>query len=238
MPHGDDGWRIRRTSADLDRLGETESVFALANGWLGWRGTLDEGEPCGMPGSYLNGFHEQHELTYPESGYGFPERSDTVISAPNAALIRLWVDDEPLDLGTGTIRRHHQELDLRAGVVASLAGAWLVVAQGFGGLRDDRGVLAFEPRLPRPITRLAFHLRRHGHRLRVTLTGRQARYELPDAGPGDAVELWHHGEQLRVTGDGPVTRPMPPVPDPGPEPQAPPGRRPARRAQEAAGGDD
>ncbi|MEE3919201.1 glycosyl hydrolase family 65 protein [Micromonospora sp. BRA006-A] len=117
MPHGDDGWRIRRTSADLDRLGETESVFALANGWVGWRGTLDEGEPCGMPGSYLNGFHEQHELTYPESGYGFPERSDTVISAPNAALIRLWVDDEPLDLGTGTVRRHHQELDLRAGVV-------------------------------------------------------------------------------------------------------------------------
>ncbi|RQX42075.1 family 65 glycosyl hydrolase, partial [Micromonospora chalcea] len=117
MSHGDDGWRIRRTSADLDRLGETESVFALANGWVGWRGTLDEGEPCGMPGSYLNGFHEQHELSYPESGYAFPERSDTVISAPNAALIRLWVGDEPLDLGTGTIRRHHQELDLRAGVV-------------------------------------------------------------------------------------------------------------------------
>ncbi|WP_262283447.1 glycoside hydrolase family 65 protein [Micromonospora sp. MA102] len=120
--------------------------------------------------------------------------------------------------------------------LASLAGAWLVVAQGFGGLRDDRGVLSFEPRLPRRITRLAFHLRWHGHRLRVTLTPDTARYELPDAGPADAVELWHHGERLRVTGAAPVTRPMPPVPDPGPEPPSPPGRRPARRAQAEVGG--
>lgn len=62
MPHsrqGDESWRIRRTAADLDRLGETESIFALGNGWVGWRGTLDEGEPYEMPGTYLNGFHER-----------------------------------------------------------------------------------------------------------------------------------------------------------------------------------
>ncbi|MEK8108606.1 hypothetical protein NKG94_34080 [Micromonospora sp. M12] len=54
--------------ADLDRLGETESIFALGNGWVGWRGVLDEGAPCGMPGSYVNGFHERRELSYPEEG--------------------------------------------------------------------------------------------------------------------------------------------------------------------------
>ncbi|WP_433687699.1 glycoside hydrolase family 65 protein [Micromonospora carbonacea] len=118
----DDGWRIRRTGADLDRLGETESVFALGNGWVGWRGNLDEGVPCGMPGSYLNGFHEQRELTYPEDGYAFPQRSDTVVSAQNAALIRLWVGPgggprEPLDVRTGTLHEHERVLDLRAGVV-------------------------------------------------------------------------------------------------------------------------
>ncbi|GAA2222333.1 glycoside hydrolase family 65 protein [Micromonospora olivasterospora] len=127
---GDDGWRIRRTGADLDRLGETESVFALGNGWVGWRGNLDEGTPYGMPGSYLNGFHEQRELTYPEDGYAFPQRADTVVSAQNAALVRLWVtgpvdvrgsggasDGEPLDLRTGTLHEHERVLDLRAGVV-------------------------------------------------------------------------------------------------------------------------
>ncbi|MEU5779906.1 glycoside hydrolase family 65 protein [Micromonospora lupini] len=113
----DETWRIRRTAADLERLGETESVFALSNGWVGWRGVLDEGAPCGMPGSYVNGFHERRGLSYPEEGYAFPQASDTVISAPNAALIRLWVDDEPLDIRTGTLRGHERVLDLRAGVL-------------------------------------------------------------------------------------------------------------------------
>ncbi|MEU5944000.1 glycosyl hydrolase family 65 protein [Micromonospora sp. NPDC047465] len=113
----DEAWRIRRTEADLDRLAETESIFALGNGWVGWRGNLDEGAPYGMPGSYLNGFHERRELTYPEDGYAFPQLSDTVISAPNAALIRLWVDGEPLDVRTGSLRTHERVLDLRAGVV-------------------------------------------------------------------------------------------------------------------------
>ena len=113
----DETWQIRRTATDLDRLGETESVFALGNGWVGWRGTLDEGEPYGMPGSYLNGLHERRQQSYPEDGYAFPQDSDTVISAPNAALIRLWVAGEPLDLRTGTVRAHERTLDLRAGVV-------------------------------------------------------------------------------------------------------------------------
>ncbi|WBB78097.1 family 65 glycosyl hydrolase [Micromonospora sp. WMMD882] len=113
----DDRWRIRRTEADLNRLAETESIFALGNGWLGWRGNLDEGEPYGMPGSYLNGFHERHGIDYPESGYAFPETSDTVVNVPNAALIRLWVGDEPLDIRTGTLRHHERVLDLRAGLL-------------------------------------------------------------------------------------------------------------------------
>ncbi|WFE45489.1 glycosyl hydrolase family 65 protein [Verrucosispora sp. WMMD1129] len=129
-PQPDERWRIRRTWDDLDRLGETESVFALSNGWLGWRGTLDEGLPVDMPGSYLNGLHERRELTYPENGYAFPQLSDTVISPPNATLVRLWVGDEPLDLRTGTVLAHEQVLDLRAGVIERLT-EWISPA-GYG----------------------------------------------------------------------------------------------------------
>ncbi|MFC7546081.1 glycoside hydrolase family 65 protein [Plantactinospora sp. GCM10030261] len=113
----DQNWRVRRSGVDLDRLGENESIFALSNGWIGWRATLDEGRPGEMPGTYLNGFHEQRTLTYPEDGYAFPQHSDTVISAPNATLIRLYVGGEPLDLRTGTVRGHEQELDLRSGLL-------------------------------------------------------------------------------------------------------------------------
>ncbi len=130
-PQPEERWRIRRTRDDLDRLGETESVFALSNGWLGWRAPR-RGAPVEMPGSYLNGLHERRELTYPEDGYAFPQLSDTVISPPNATLVRLWVGDEPLDLRTGTVLAHEQVLDLRAGVIERLT-EW--VSPGGDGVR-------------------------------------------------------------------------------------------------------
>ncbi|MGH9010939.1 MAG: hypothetical protein ACRDYF_13985, partial [Acidimicrobiia bacterium] len=47
-------WLVREASLDLDVLAQSESVFALGNGHLGLRGNLDEGEPYGLPGTYLN----------------------------------------------------------------------------------------------------------------------------------------------------------------------------------------
>ena len=44
-------WSLRETELDLDFLAQTESVFALANGHIGLRGNLDEGEPNGLPGT-------------------------------------------------------------------------------------------------------------------------------------------------------------------------------------------
>ncbi|MFC0507453.1 glycoside hydrolase family 65 protein [Micromonospora costi] len=142
---GDESWRIRRTAADLDRLAETESIFALGNGWVGWRGTLDEGKPYGTPGSYLNGFYERRDVAYPEDGYGFPQHSDTVVSAPNAALIRLWVDGEPLDVRTGTLVTHERVLDLRAGVLRRET-VW--ISPGGHGVRVRSTRLVSLPRRP------------------------------------------------------------------------------------------
>ena len=67
-----DGWRLREIQLDLDRLAQAESVFALGNGHIGLRGNLDEGEPHGLPGTYLNGFYEARPLPYAEAGYGYP----------------------------------------------------------------------------------------------------------------------------------------------------------------------
>jgi alpha,alpha-trehalose phosphorylase len=50
-------WQIRETRLDLDLLAQSESVFALSNGHIGLRGNLDEGEPFGLPGTYLASFY-------------------------------------------------------------------------------------------------------------------------------------------------------------------------------------
>ncbi|MFR9794926.1 glycoside hydrolase family 65 protein [Streptomyces sp. MS06] len=110
-------WAVRETSLDLDLLAQSESVFALSNGHVGWRGNLDEGEPHGLPGSYLNGVHELHPLPYAEAGYGYPESGQTVIDITNGKVLRLLVDDEPFDLRYGRLVSHQRTLDLRRGVL-------------------------------------------------------------------------------------------------------------------------
>ncbi|GCD44790.1 glycoside hydrolase family 65 protein [Streptomyces paromomycinus] len=112
-----DPWLLRETDLNLDVLPQSESVFALSNGHIGWRGNLDEGEPHGLPGSYLNGVHELRPLPYAEAGYGYPESGQTVINVTNGKLIRLLVNDEPFDLRYGRLRSHERVLDLRAGVL-------------------------------------------------------------------------------------------------------------------------
>jgi alpha,alpha-trehalose phosphorylase len=112
-----DPWCLRETWLDTDVLAQSESVFALSNGHVGWRGNLDEGEPHGLPGSYLNGVYEVHPLPYAEAGYGDPESGQTVLNVTNGKIIRLLVDDEPFDVRYGGLRAHERVLDFRAGTL-------------------------------------------------------------------------------------------------------------------------
>jgi alpha,alpha-trehalose phosphorylase len=110
-------WVLREATLDLGELEQTESVFALANGHIGLRANLDEGEPAGLPGTYLNGFFESRPLPYAEGGYGYPEAGQTVVNVTNGKIIRLLVDDEPLDVRYGRLHAHERVLDFRAGVL-------------------------------------------------------------------------------------------------------------------------
>jgi alpha,alpha-trehalose phosphorylase len=110
-------WAVTEEGMHLDVLAQSESVFALSNGHIGLRGNLDEGEPSGLPGTYLNAFYETRPLPYAEAGYGYPEDGQTVVNVTNGKLIRLLVDDEPLDVRYGELLAHRRTLDLRAGLL-------------------------------------------------------------------------------------------------------------------------
>jgi alpha,alpha-trehalose phosphorylase len=116
-PYPVEPWCIRETHLPLDDLGASESLFTLSNGHLGVRGNLDEGEPHGLPGTYLNSVYERRPLPYAEAGYGDPESGQTVINVTNGKIIRLLVDDEPFDLRYGHLLDHERLLDLRAGTL-------------------------------------------------------------------------------------------------------------------------
>jgi alpha,alpha-trehalose phosphorylase len=115
--YGVEPWVLTEDHLDLDVLAQSESVFALSNGHIGLRGNLDEGEPFGLPGTYLNSLYEERPLPYAEAGYGFPQVGQTVINVTNGKVIRLLVNDEPFDIRYGTVHSHVRTLDLRAGTL-------------------------------------------------------------------------------------------------------------------------
>jgi alpha,alpha-trehalose phosphorylase len=120
---------------------------------------------------------------------------------------------------------HDLEHNTRDGLhMASLAGAWIALVSGFGGMRDhDNGRLVFAPRLPEGLTGLAFTIRQLGRRLRVTTDGRTATYTLFDH--DSELVILHHGTELKVASGTSVTADIPPPPTP-PEVTQPYGREP------------
>ena len=98
-------------------LAQTESLFALSNGHIGWRGNLDEGEPQDCRAATSTGFMTCGTLPYAEPGYGYPESGQTITNVTNGKLIRLLVDDEPFDVTYGRLVAHEWRLDFRDGVL-------------------------------------------------------------------------------------------------------------------------
>ncbi|MER6038931.1 MULTISPECIES: glycosyl hydrolase family 65 protein [unclassified Streptomyces] len=186
-------WAVRETDLNLDVLAQSESVFALSNGHVGWRGNLDEGEPHGLPGSYLNGVHELHPLPYAEAGYGYPESGQTVINVTNGKVIRLLVDDEPFDLRYGRLVRHERVLDLRRGVLERTC-EWTSPAGSTVRVRSTRLVSLTQ----RAVAAVAYEVEAVGSRSRVVIQSELvANEQLPGANgdPRAAIALQSPLEQ-------------------------------------------
>ncbi len=109
--------------------------------------------------------------------------------------------------------------------IASLAGAWIALVVGLGGMRQQGDIIRFAPRLPDGLSRLAFNVYLRGQRLRVEVTHESATYSVSD---GQPMTIVHHGETVVVPGRGRLVRPIPSGPV-RPTPSQPPGRAPARR---------
>ena len=70
-------------------------IFALANGYLGIRGTFEESVPAVNGGTFVNGFYESWPIVYGEQAYGFAKTGQTIVNATDTKIIKLYVDDEP-----------------------------------------------------------------------------------------------------------------------------------------------
>jgi alpha,alpha-trehalose phosphorylase len=110
-------WRWVEKTFAPQFVPQAETIFSVANGYLGMRGAFEEGEPVYRHGSFVNGFHETWPIPYGERAFGFATTGQTIVNLPDAKIIRLYVDDEPFSLGSARIRRFERGLDMRAGTL-------------------------------------------------------------------------------------------------------------------------
>ena len=110
-------WSILETEFDQDWMGNAETIFALANGFLGVRGIFEEGRPAIEPATFCNAFHETWPIVHAEEAYGFARTGQTIVNVPDTTLMKLYVDDEPLYLPTARLTEYRRELDFRDGIL-------------------------------------------------------------------------------------------------------------------------
>lgn len=112
-----DDWCLREVRVADDHLARAETLFALSNGYLGVRGSFEEGRPGRSPGTFINGFHETWPIRHAEEAYGLARTGQTMVSVPDATVLRLYVDDEPLFLPVARLGEYERRLDLRTGTL-------------------------------------------------------------------------------------------------------------------------
>jgi alpha,alpha-trehalose phosphorylase len=113
-----DPWKLVEVGFSREDLSLTETLFAVANGYLGLRGDHEEGRDANDPGTFINGFHETWSIHHAEQAFGFATTGQTIVNVPDPKVMSLYVDDEPLELTIADLASYARTLDLRRGTVS------------------------------------------------------------------------------------------------------------------------
>ena len=119
--YGLDEWRIVEDGFNPEKNFQNETIFSTANGFIGFRGTFEEGlenrGDLGAEGVYLNGVYEEGIIKYGEIAFGFPEKSQIMIKAANGKKITLYLEDEVFSMLRGKLLDYQRLLDMKEGIL-------------------------------------------------------------------------------------------------------------------------
>ena len=86
--------------------------------------------------------------------------------------------------------------------IASMGGTWMMLTYGFGGMRDDGGILSFWPRrAPEENAILRFPVTHRGQRLEIEIGPEKVEYALRE---GECLMIRHEMEDIELTRERPV----------------------------------
>jgi len=117
---GIDIWKIEENNADFEDNLLKETIFSVANGHFGIRGTIEEGYSDVIKnsrGTFMNGFYESVPIKYGESAYGYAQNNQIMLNLPDMASFKLFYNNERILFGKTKILSHKRYLDLKRGVL-------------------------------------------------------------------------------------------------------------------------
>lgn len=76
--------------------------------------------------------------------------------------------------------------------IANMAGSWMMVINGFAGMRVYDDVLSFKPHLPKEWNEYSFKITYRGKVVKLTINQQGTKYELLE---GDELAILHNGEE-------------------------------------------
>ena len=113
-----DPFLIKETGYHLERHQVSESIFSLANEYMGVRGFFEEGiSTPHLIGTYFNGIIENSLEDTPSAYRGVVKRSHFTINAVNFLKCKISVQGEVLDLAKSSFDDFERVLDMRTGLL-------------------------------------------------------------------------------------------------------------------------
>ncbi|NMC47121.1 MAG: beta-phosphoglucomutase [Chloroflexi bacterium] len=97
-----DNWIISEDSFDESTMNAKETVFTIGNGYLGTRGTFEEGFPGEIAATLLHGVFDDVPIDFTE-----------LANTPNWLDLRIYMNEHVFRMDEGKILSYKQELDLR-----------------------------------------------------------------------------------------------------------------------------
>ena len=102
-------WTLIEPQFDPEQLRARETIFTIGNGYLGTRGTFEEGYPQALPATLMHGVYDDVPVIYTE-----------LANCPDWLSLVIIMNGEQFRLDRGDILHYERQLDLRDGVLSRL----------------------------------------------------------------------------------------------------------------------
>lgn len=99
-------WRASEATFEPDRQRHRETIFTQGNGYLGTRGSLEEGFEGDHPATLIHGLWDDVPIAFTE-----------LVNTPDWTALEITVNGEQFDLASGVLVDYARYLDLRTGVL-------------------------------------------------------------------------------------------------------------------------